>query len=80
MGDPNDFDHRKFLLARCHLRDLLSLVKRYEQEKLYWNCSIHGQSQNAWGCPECLRELRESRRKYETTKSDADDSRKLGKI
>jgi len=37
---------------------LLSELKRLKSEKVYWNCSIHGQSQNAWGCPECVMELR----------------------
>jgi hypothetical protein len=38
---------------------LIQRVKELEGERFYWNCPIHGQSQNAWGCPECVREMRE---------------------
>ena len=59
---------------------LLFLVKRYEQEKLYWNCSTHGQSQNAWGCPECVRELRESLRWYRKGIEKHRDRGSFGKV
>ncbi len=42
------------------VHELLEQVKTLESEKTYWNCSTHGQSKKAWGCPECIVELRES--------------------
>lgn len=33
------------------------LVKA-QAEKQFWNCKTHGEAVNAWGCPECVRELR----------------------
>jgi len=29
----------------------------------WWHCDIHGGQQHAWGCPECLRELRKELRR-----------------
>jgi len=40
------------------IENLEARIKELENEKLFWNCSIHGKSQNTWGCPECTRELR----------------------
>lgn len=43
-----------------HVDRLEAQIEELEKEKFYWNCSIHGESQTAWGCPECMREARQT--------------------
>ena len=57
-------------LELAHSQHAEARVKELESEKSYWNCPTHGKSQNAWGCPECVRELRELRERGKELESD----------
>ena len=61
-----------FLLS--HIHTLGEKVRELEKEKFYWNCPIHGKSQNAWGCPECVRELRQEKKQAETRTKKLEDA------
>jgi len=53
----------KFDIERAECEKLLDAkdaeIERLKAEKFYWNCPTHGESQTAWGCPECMREARQ---------------------
>jgi len=57
-----------------HIHSLEEKVRELEKEKFYWNCPIHGKSQNAWGCPECVRELRQEKKQAETRTKKLEDA------
>jgi hypothetical protein len=59
-------------------KDLETVLKQIEFEEVVRTCPTHGRIPNAWGCPECVRELRNDVEKLrdDALLKEIDDARK----